>query len=222
MNNNLKLTVTKDKDSVLVSVENIPLTNFSSVLTDAITKSLELYSRGNDTRNVRPDKLPTKKNPFEVPEKYVLRKPYPTLRLEKGVPEMNIELENGEYDKYLANGAMSSQYSEKLHEYANKSRIEDRSNTSLVACNCVGCGDTIIKRLPNEGDQIVHCNKCGEDTKINSTVRGKIQCPSCGFENRLSRVEAGDNEDILLKCGKCKTEVVGKYHETNHMYVLNN
>lgn len=206
MNNNLNLTVTKSKETTVVRVENIPTQELRSVLASVLAKSMRLHSK--KTReyvdlNEKPASAPS------LPSELSL--------------DLEVEMESGEYDKYLATQSME-EYSDTLAKYSNtkgKDSTDRRSNGSLVACNCIGCGVTIVKRLPNEGDQIIHCTKCGEDTKINSTVRGKVKCPSCGFEARLSRVEAGDNEDISLKCSKCKTEMVGRYHNTNHMYVLN-
>lgn len=205
MSNNLNLKLTMTRHSTQLEIKDVKAKELREVL-KAVTDTIDLsFSEDDDIFCVTTDEIGGL-----------------DMVLDDSADEY-VEVENSNYDKYLAKleeaSILKEAYSAITVDQPNEDYYE---TTSLVACNCVGCGVTIIKRLPNEGDQIVHCNRCGEDTEINSTVRGKIKCPSCGFETRLSRVEASDNEDILLKCGKCKTEVVGRYHETNHMYVLNN
>lgn len=203
MNNNLNLTVTKSKETTVVRVENIPTQELRSVLASVLAKSMRLHSK--KTReyvdlNEKPASAPS------LPSELSL--------------DLEVEMESGEYDKYLATQSME-EYSDTLAKYSNtkgKESTDRRSNGSLVACNCIGCGVTIVKRLPDEGDQVIHCIKCGEDNKITSTIKGKIKCHECGFESRLSRVQTLDNDDIDLKCCKCKTKLVGKYHEVNHIY----
>lgn len=124
-----------------------------------------------------------------------------------------VEIENNNYEEYLTTLNNKSDYSNKYNDYTKSVK-----RSYLVAVNCEGCGDTIVKRLSEDDDQVVHCNKCGEDTRISSTVRGRIKCHECGFEIRLSKVQTLDDDDIDLKCCKCKTKLVGKYHEVNHIY----
>lgn len=203
MSNNLNLKLTMTQHSTQLEIKNVKAKELREVL-KAVTDTIDLsFNEDDDIFCVTTDEIGGL-----------------DMVLDDSADEY-VEVENSNYDKYLAKleeaSILEEAYSAITVGQPNKYYYE---TTSLVACNCVGCGDTIVKRLPNEGDQIVHCNKCGEDTKINSSVRANIKCPHCGFETRLSRVEAGDNEDILLKCGKCKTEMVGRYHDTNHMYVI--
>src|SRR5699024_11098915 len=101
MNNNLNLTVTKSKETTVVRVENIPTQELRSVLASVLAKSMRLHSK--KTReyvdlNEEPASAPS------LPSE-------PSLDLE-------VEIESGEYDKYLATQSME-EYSDTLAKYSN-------------------------------------------------------------------------------------------------------